>query len=207
MLILLKIAVTGGVSSGKTSVCQVFADHGSYVVDADKIVHSLLSPDTLIGKEVIALIGADIVVANGTVGGRLDRGLIAERVFSCPEMLIALEKILHPAVQKEINKIYKSCSARQSPFTFFVVEIPLLYEACFESFYDVVVAVIANPGLCRMRFMNKTGYSSEEYDKRMRRQLPMERKAALANYSIYNNGDLTQLEEDTLNLIKELSLQ
>ncbi len=202
MLVLLKVAVTGGLACGKTSVCRVLAEYGACVVDADKLVHNLLSHDKAIGKKVIALLGAHVLVK-----GKLDRGEIARAVFSDAEKLISLESILHPALKEKIEDIYISCTKACPPPPFFVVEIPLLYEAHFDHFYDIVVAVVADENLCRSRFTAKTGCSAEEYDKRMLRQMPVTQKANLADYVLLNNGDMGLLEKNTIKLIKELSSQ
>ena len=93
-----KIAITGNLASGKSTVCQFFKEQGAYVVSSDEIVHQLLSPETNIGKKVIALLGKDIVVED-----RLNREAIAKIVFRDRQLLLRLEELLHPEVQKEIE--------------------------------------------------------------------------------------------------------
>ena len=97
MLKLKKIAITGGLSAGKTTVCQLFKECGAYVMSADEIVHRLLSPHTRIGQQVIALLGSDILS-----GAEIDRKKVSEKVFPYPDKLRALERIIHPAVFDEI---------------------------------------------------------------------------------------------------------
>ncbi|HSX12427.1 MAG TPA: dephospho-CoA kinase, partial [Rhabdochlamydiaceae bacterium] len=90
MLGLRKLAVTGGLSSGKTTVCKILESLGAYYISADQIVHRLLSPDTKIGKKIIDLLGPKILN-----GDQFDRAKIAKIVFSQKDTLNALEKILH----------------------------------------------------------------------------------------------------------------
>ena len=102
MLTLRRVGITGGLACGKTAVRKVFEELGAYVVDADEIVHKLLSPNTSIGKQVTDLLGKDILT-----DGQIDRGKIARKVFNDQLLLQALEKIIHPAVMLEIERQYQ----------------------------------------------------------------------------------------------------
>ncbi|MES2344412.1 MAG: dephospho-CoA kinase [Chlamydiota bacterium] len=198
MLVLRKVAITGGLAAGKTSVCRILESCDAYVVSADDIVHQLLSPNTKIGQQVIELLGSDI-----SSGKEFDRKKISERVFLNPEKLHALEKILHPAVFDEIEKRYNQIKD-QTEYSIFVAEIPLLYESKRNTdFYDVIVAVVADENLCARRFG-----SIQEYTQRMKRQFSQEHKKNQADFTIVNNGDLEQLKTNVLNLfLKELHPQ
>ncbi len=179
MLTLRKIAVTGGMASGKTTVCRCFEELGAYVVDADKIAHQLLETD--LKQQVIRLLGPQIVH-----NGSISRKAVAEIVFHDPKLLSQLEEILHPAVLEEIKKRYKQiCQTKK--YTAFVAEIPLLFEIGAETFYDVTIAVIAQ---------NANQKLPEQYDLRMKRQLSPAAKAAKATYTITNNGTLEELQSE-----------
>lgn len=181
MLALKKIAVTGGLASGKSTVCALLKKRGAYVVSADEIVHQLLSPHTPLGQQVIKELGSDIVS-----GDQLDRKKIAQIVFSDPRKLEALEKILHPHVLNEIEKAYQNIKD-QSGYRCFVAEIPLLYEISAEKHFDFVIAVASDPALCRARMKDHA-----EYDRRMQRQYS--NKEDLADVTIFNNGSIQELE-------------
>lgn len=198
MLNLKKVAVTGGLSSGKSTVCQIFRGLGSHVISADAIVHQLLSPNTSLGQEVIKLLGVEIVI-NQTI----DRKSIANKVFSNPQLLNQLEKILHPAVLNEMKKEYQIANDLGSPL--FVAEVPLLFEAGQESWFDVIIAVHANKENQRRRFLASTGHSEEEYDLRMSRQIDPAQKAEKANYVLFNDGDLASLEKQVIHLYQNLT--
>ena len=201
MLELRKIAVTGGLACGKSSVCRILEKHGAYVVSADAIVHRLLSPDTAIGQKVIELLGSTIIVRNHT----LDRKEIARIVFSDPLKLRALEKIIHPAVLNEIQKRFQAVR-KQGKFKLFVAEIPLLYESEGELFFDLVIAVTAEEEIARRRFQEASGRSEQDYERRMARQMPTQEKAARADYPLTNNGSLQDLENQMMPLLQELNL-
>lgn len=197
MLKLSKIAVTGGLASGKTTVCRMFEESGAYVVSADEIVHQLLSLNTSVGQQVVSLLGSDIVK-----DGFINRKIISEKVFSQPDKLKALEKIIHPAVFDEIEKHYQKTKKSKNT-DFFVAEIPLFYESESKYSFDYVLSVVSDPALCRERFIQK-GHSAEEYERRMMLQYSPTEKAAKANFTITNNGDLKELKNQVYSLLKEL---
>ncbi len=197
MLNLRKIAVTGGLSSGKSSVSRIFKELGAVVVSADEIVHQLLSPHDLIGQQVIKLMGSDIVQ-----NGKIDRAKIAQKVFNNRDLLHSLEQILHPAVRLEVERQYQQ-AREQGINGLFVAEIPLLFESDSGTF-DATVAVISDAEVCRMRFKKITGYDDNEFDKRMARQLPPEEKAQKATFVIRNNGSLDDLRQAVVAIYNKL---
>ena len=188
MLILKKIAVTGGLACGKTTVCQLFKERGAFVVNADDIVHSLLSFKTKAGQQVVALLGSDIVVNH-----QIDRNRISKIVFSDSKKLKQLEAILHPLVRKEIHQQFQQVQ-KQGNYPFLVAEIPLLYEIHMEQDFDAVIAVTADPHVAQQRFMQSTHRPLEEFHKRSAQQLPSAQKEVKADFVIHNNhhrSDLT----------------
>ncbi len=193
MLKLQKIAITGGVASGKSSVCQFFEELGAYVVNADAIVHELLKPDTDLGQQIIRTLGHTIISE-----GKMSRRIIAEKVFKDPKLLEALEKLLHPAVLKKIDALYAEAS-KAGKYTSFAVEIPLLFEIGNEGSYDVIVAVLTDEAIAKKRFA-AAGFQLEEYDRRMRRQINPHQKALRAHYTIHNNGSLEDLRKQVIAL-------
>ncbi len=198
MLDLKKIAITGGVASGKTSVCQLFKELGAFVVSADAIVHELLTPETDLGQQIIRSFGSDLVK-----NGKLDRRLLAERVFHDPERLRQLEQLIHPVVLRRIEELYSA--VKDEKYTSFVVEIPLLFEIGASSFYDITVAVLSDEESSRSRF-EQAGYESTEYDLRRLRQLSPKEKAKRADYIIQNKGSLSDLRKEVLSLNRIIHL-
>lgn len=199
MLTLRKVAVTGGLSCGKSSVCRFFKELGSHVVNADEIVHQLLSSNTEISQQVINLLGSDIVVDK-----KIDRGIIANKVFNNHALLLSLESLLHPAVLNEIEKRYQQANIeRKAPL--FIAEIPLLYEINAQDNFDLIIDVWSNPEACRKRFKEKTGYEGDEFKNRMSRQLPPEEKAKRADITINNTGSLQDLQDAVVNVFNQLT--
>jgi dephospho-CoA kinase len=193
MLRLKKIAITGGVASGKSTVCQLCQELGACVVSADAIVHELLSPKTDLGQQIIRTLGSDILQK-----GKISRELVAGKVFQDPKRLEQLERILHPAVLQSVEESYrKACQAGK--YTAFIAEIPLLFEIGKETEFDVVVAVIADEEIAKKRFQT-SGHTNQEYERRMSRQLHPSIKSAKAHYTIINNGSLKELRQQVKTL-------
>ena len=198
MLELKKIAITGGLSSGKSTVCQLFKAYGAYVLSSDDIVHQLLSPNSNLSKRVINLLGQDIAVSHGTI----DRRKVAEKVFQETRLLDQLEELIHPEVKAEISRQYE-CVRKLKEYLLFVVEVPLLYEAGFESFFHNVVVVTADEDIAKKRYLEHGG-EEEAFQKRMARQLSLCKKAQKGCFVIENNGTREELALQVLNLFKRL---
>ena len=192
-----KIAVTGGIASGKTTVCELLRELGAFVVHADAIGHELLSSSTELGKKVVAHFGQSILRQ-----GKIDRKTLANLAFHDAASLRWLEKLLHPAILHRIDELYEEARCSGS-WKAFVVEIPLLYEIGQEMYYDFVIAVMANESVCRERFL-KAGFSADEYERRKSRQLPAEKKALLADVVLYNNQTLDDLRKEVIKLSEKI---
>jgi len=192
-----KIAVTGGIASGKTSVCRILKNHGAYHLNSDEIVHQLLSEDKSSIDQVVNLLGQEILV-----DGKIDRKKIAEIVFSNDQKLKALEGILHPKLLKRVSQEYEKVAEGKN-YKFFVVELPLVQEIGMETAFDMVIAVVCDES----QAIKRGSLSKEDYMKRMNNQWSVEKKAEFANYVVDNNGSLTELEKHTLDLIETLNKQ
>lgn len=181
--------MTGGLASGKTTVCGFLKARGAYVLCADDIVHELLSPQTDLGKKVRVLLGDEVLSE-----GKFDREAIASKVFHKRELLYDLERLLHPEVQRRVDTMYKELLALRAPPPLFVVEMPLLYEAGYEGLYDAVI-VVASEGPKRVL--------SHERE-RAARLLPLEEKRRRADFVIENRGSLEDLRREVDRIFEAL---
>ncbi len=193
-----KVAVTGGLSSGKSTVCQMFGEYGAAILSADEIIHELYLPDSQIGKKVIALLGKEVIV-----NGAFDRKRIAQKVFNDKSLLLQLEQLLHPEVQKVIETKYQQICKQKNQPPFFVVEIPLLFESSLDHFYDATIAVVADEKTCMERFV-KRGGTQEEFVKRNTRLLPWQEKAKRATFVVRNDGSQEELKQAIEKIITKL---
>lgn len=197
MLNLKKVAVTGGLSSGKSAVCNFFRKLNAYVISADEIVHKLLSLDTETGQQVAAIFGPGVIKNE-----KLDRQAIAEIAFKDPVLLKKLEQCIYPAVTKIIERHYQEAKHLNPPL--FLVEIPKLFEAGMETWFDAVITVSTNENLCRERFEARGG-TDLEYARRMANQMPIKDKIKRSNYIIENNKGLDELKTSVAKLFYVLT--
>ena len=189
-----KVAITGGLSSGKSTVCRLFKELGAYVVSADEIVHHLLTSDPKIQEKVVDLLGPDILEQ-----GKLSKKAIAKKVFSHLKQLKSLEHLLHPPVLHEIQRQYQAVK-NNSKYSLFIAEVPLLYESQSESLFDVVVVTLAKENLCKKRSkLEETAFAD-----RILRQMPPEEKAAKADFILLNNESVEDLKIKVTNLTNKL---
>ncbi len=196
-----KIAVTGGLSSGKSTVCGIFKDLGAYTVSSDEIVHNLFLNDRPLQRKIIDLLGSDIVVNN-----LLDRKKISNKVFSEPLKLQALERLIHPAVFNEIQTRYlQVCDNKE--YAFFVAEVPLLFETDSQHLFDYVITVLSSEKKCKERFKIMTGQSESQFQERMIRQINPKQKAEKADFMLINNGSLDELYTQVVQLSSKLRSQ
>ncbi|NDD58434.1 MAG: dephospho-CoA kinase [Chlamydiae bacterium] len=201
LLRLKKIAVTGGLSSGKSTVCGIFKDLGAYTVSSDEIVHNLFLNDRPLQRKIIDLLGSDIVVNN-----LLDRKKISNKVFSQPLKLQALERLIHPAVFNEIQTRYlQVCDNKE--YAFFVAEVPLLFETDSQHLFDYVITVLSSEKKCKERFKIMTGQSESQFQERMIRQINPKQKAEKADFMLINNGSLDELYTQVVQLSSKLRSQ
>ncbi len=191
---MIKIAVTGGLASGKSTVCKIIKESFcATVVDTDKIAHILLSEDSAVKEKIVELFGSA-----ATTDGRLDREKIASIVFTNNEKLTALENLLHPLVFDKIKELYSK--QKNSPeFTCFVAEVPLLFESGMEIFFDATIAVHANEAACQERFIKS------DFAARIKNQMAMKEKIKRADYTIENSENEAALKENVLKIMNQIS--
>jgi dephospho-CoA kinase len=197
MLSLRKIAVTGGIASGKTTVCRLLKKHGAYQVSADDIIHQLLEKNAECKRHVIDLLGPDILTDD-----MIDRTKVASLVFSDHDKLQQLENLLHPLLFTKIEEEYKKVE-HDNRYCCFVAEVPLIQEIGKEKEFDLILAVIGDEKTAKERFI-AAGFSKQEYDRRMKRQWDPEKKAELADFTITNDGDIAHLENQVKEFIHTL---
>ncbi len=191
MLKLRKIAITGGIASGKSTICRLLQKHQAYIVDTDTIVHQLLASDASVKEKITQLFGQEIETK-----GKIDREKLADKVFSDKQKLLQLESIIHPHVFQTIEKIYQKISP-QGQYKYFVVEIPLLFETKKQKEFDFVICVNAtDENIAKRKQMPVT--------QRAQRMLPLQEKIKLSDYVIENNGSIQELESQIIAIIQDI---
>jgi dephospho-CoA kinase len=193
---MIKIALTGSIGMGKSTVAAMFERAGVPVFDADAIVRSLQGP----GGALVDRIGERFP---GTVhGGMLDRERLAHLVLDDPAQLQALEQIVHPAVYDA--RLAFIDGHRDAPALLF--DIPLLFETGGEHEFDKVVVVTVPEDLQRARVLSRPGMTEDKLDSLLERQMPDAEKRARADFVIDTGGDLSTTEAQVRHILACLGL-
>jgi len=198
MLELKKVAVTGNLFSGKSTVCKFLKDIGAFVLSADQIVDDLLKNPQVI-QSLADIFGKSCIDPHGLV----DKVKLAQKVFDHPGRLLQLEGLLHPLVLEEIQKKYRE-ESRSSTSPLFVVEVPLLFEVRWDYFFDHCVLVIADPKVRMNRYKNE-GKSTEDFLHRQARQISSQEAIDFADTVIENSTSLSDLKEKVTTLFRTLT--
>ena len=192
---MLKVALTGGIATGKSYVLRRLRERGVPSIDADDIVHQALGPDTPTSHAIAREFGPEVLTAEGGV----DRRALADTVFADAGARLRLEAIVHPLVYETIRSWF---AAGDRPFG--VASIPLLYETHHEADFDAVVVTACTPEQQLQRIVDRDGLSEEEGRRRMAAQMPTKDKAARADYVIRTSGTTAETDAQIDDLLVKL---
>jgi dephospho-CoA kinase len=193
---MIRIALTGSIGMGKSTVARMFERAGVPVFDADAEVRRLQAPGG-------ALVEAIERRFPGSVrDGGVDRDALSARVLGRPEELAALEAIVHPAVSRERERFI----AEHADAPALLFEIPLLFETGGEGAFDTVVVVSAPPGIQRERALSRPGMTAEKLDSILARQLPDADKRGRADFVIDTGGSLAETARQVEHILTCLGL-
>lgn len=189
----LRVGLTGGIASGKSTVGKLMAKAGCVVTDADRIVAESYEPGGKGTAAVVELFGDGVLDERGAV----DREKVAAVVFEDPDSRKRLEAAIHPLVGERYLEILAESEG------IIVFEATLLAETGGHSRYEVVITVEADPAL-RLERAVARGLDREAAEARMAAQATPEQRRAIADYVIENEGTLEELEAATLAVVEEL---
>jgi dephospho-CoA kinase len=179
-----RIAITGGVAEGKTTVLRMFESLGAQTMSSDQLAATLLAPGTEVWEQLIREFGQAITAADGA----LARERLATLAFGDPAVRRRLNRIMHPAVVQALQ----ARLSEPSP-TLILVEVPLLIEVALQGMFDAVVVVQATPALQRQRLMAR-GVPPQRARQILQAQLPTRCKTPFADWVIRTHGSLEQVE-------------
>lgn len=189
-----KVGITGGIGSGKSTVCAILAEFGVAVYDSDSRAKRLMNEDNTLRERLVERFGSEVYCNEG-----LNRIYLAERVFGNPEELKALNAIVHPAVMDDFDRW-----ALEQEGSYVVLESAILFEASLDRRVDVSVAVMAPEELRIERAMQRDGAQREQIVARMNNQISDQERVERAKYTIVNI-DIDNLRSDTEQLHRRLS--
>jgi dephospho-CoA kinase len=187
------LGLTGGLGAGKSEALRLLGELGAATLSTDAVVRELLQTDEL-RDQIVDRLGSDVLR-----DGALDRSAIAARVFSDDESRAWLEGLLWPRVGERVA----AWRAEVGNDRLAVVEVPLLFEAGMEEVFDRTIAVVADEAVREQRAAARGHASVAE---RAGRQLPQSEKAERADYTVRNDGSLTELRDSLSRLLAKLEV-
>ncbi|MFC4779639.1 dephospho-CoA kinase [Paenibacillus sp. GCM10023252] len=186
----MRIGLTGGIASGKSTVGAMLAELGAFVVDADQSAREVVMPGRPALAAVASLFGQAVLASDGT----LDRKALGEIVFHNPKRLKQLEEILHPAIRSHMQRQMLEYE-EQHPEGLVVADIPLLYETGQYVNYEGVLLAYVPRELQVKRLMDRNAMPLEEAERRVALQMDIEEKKLQADWVIDNSGTLQGTRE------------
>lgn len=196
---MLLVGLTGGIASGKSIVTQVLRELGAHIIDADKIVHDLLSNGQDAHREVVEHFGPAIVAADGTV----DRRKLGEIVFNDAAERAWLNQCIHPRVFEAYQHQLKHIGERD-PDSIVIMDAALLIETGYHKRMDRLIVIYAREEDQMARLMARDGFTEEHARARIRSQMPLEEKKAFADHVIDNTGPREETERQAREVFDRL---
>ncbi len=194
------IGITGGFSSGKSTVAGFLAERGAVVLDADTMAHQALVSEENCYQAVVKLFGDSILGE----GRRIDRQLLGKIVFSDFKKLQRLNQIIHPYVKRKFKETTVRI-LRENPRSLIVFDVPLLVESGMTSDVDWMVVVTTTVKKQIERAMERFGLAEREVLRRIQAQIPSREKARRADFVISTSGTLDETKEQVEKLCQKLN--
>ena len=193
------IGITGGIASGKSTVTEFLRQHGFEVVDADAVVHQLQKPGGRLYQILVEHFGDKVLLENG----ELNRPILASLIFANPEEQEWSKRTQGEIIREELVALRNQLAQTEDVF---FMDIPLLFEQNYASWFDETWLVYVNRDVQLERLMKRDQISKEAAESRLNSQWPLERKISLASHTIDNNGNQEQLIDQVVQLLDKMCL-
>ena len=189
----LRVGITGGIGSGKSTVCRLFANLGKLVITADEVAHRLADEDPEVKTAIKSKFGREVYLSTGS----LDRKRMAAIVFADEEKRASLDSIIHPHVFKAIEQQLQAIPSAIPP-RYVIIEAALIFESGMDDSLDYVIVVSSDQETCVKRVMARDNVTRNEVLRRIAAQMPMPMKVKQADFVIQNNGTESALRPTVL---------
>ncbi|MBN1932185.1 MAG: dephospho-CoA kinase [Desulfobacterales bacterium] len=185
----LKIAVTGGAGSGKTSVCKRLGQLGLMVINSDDLAREAVAPGSSVYESIIEHFGKEVLASDGT----LNRSLLRKIIVNDKAQRKALDQLIHPEIIRLMRR--HMAAAEQNRIPVIIVEVPLLYELGLENLFDRVLVITTDRKLQIKRLMDRDKVTRDDAEALLKSQMPDEDKIKRADFIIKNNFDEEKMIE------------
>ena len=196
---MLKVGLTGGIASGKSTVSEAFARLGAKVLDADKVAREVVLPGQPAWVKLQQAFGPEFFLPEGEV----NRSKLRKLVFADPEQRGKLNAIVHPEVMKEINRRFEQLTT-SAQNAVVVVDVPLLLEVKVAHRFDRVIVVYVTESVQIKRLRQRDGLSLAEARRALSTQMALNKKVEYADYVIDNSGTLVETQAHVDKVWQEL---
>lgn len=193
------IGLTGGIATGKSTVCAILENAGAVIIDADRIARKLVKKNLPAYRQIVDTFGKSILLPDGEI----NRTALGDLIFNDPRKKQLLNKIVHPQVGKETDRQLKRIE-KSNPHALVILDIPLLLESGLHKNLSEVIVVYTPEHIQINRLMQRDHISQENALARIRSQMPIEEKKKLATIVIDNSGMLEDTRKQTLEIFQRL---
>jgi|SRR5579862_9430890 len=197
---MMRVALTGGIGTGKSHCAGRFRALGVAVIDADGLAHAAVAAGTPGLAAVAARFGDQFILSSG----ELDRAALGRLVFGDADARRDLEKIIHPIVYGEIGRWFAGLEQRETRPRLGIAEIPLLYETGHEADFDRVIVAACTPEAQRRRLLDR-GLSAVDAEQRIASQLALADKSRRADYVIETSGSFDETDRQVAQIARDLA--
>ena len=196
---MLRVGLTGGIGSGKSTASNFFELFGSFVINADEEAKKILSSNETVQHELISEFGTDII----DVSGEINKAKLARVAFQDEDHQQRLNSVIHPYIYNSIDDHFNDV-LKDGKFDIFIVDGALIFESGYDVHMDYIVVVTALLKNRMERALARQTLSREEILKRIELQWPEEEKVNLADFVIHNDGSEKDLKNNVKILIEKL---
>lgn len=189
------IGLTGGITSGKSTISKIFRELGAEIIDADIKAKEISEREDVV-KEIGNIFGKEVINSEG----KIDRLKIKEIVFNNKEKLKKLNDLIHPKVMEEFKKIKENTGKND----IIIFDVPLLFESGMDKMCDKIILVFTDKKIQIKRMLERDGITEELAEKIINSQMSLEEKLNKSQIHLENNGTLEDLREKSETIYREL---
>ena len=196
---MLKVGLTGGIGSGKSTASNFFNELGAFVLDADTEAKNMISANDVVQHELISEFGTDIINAEG----KIDKEKLARVAFQDVDHQRRLNSVVHPYIYDLIDNSYEKILS-EGKHTVFIIDAAMIYESGYDIHLDYIIVITAQLKNRMERALARNTLTTEEILKRIEFQWTEEEKVGMADFVIHNDGSEKELNANIKSLMKKL---